>query len=211
VNPTAKLVLVDLTPRNSQADVALTEAQRALAEALPLPDVLRRANRAAAFAGPSRQRVISLLDHIGVHQWLGLRSSEDLFGEAGDLVQLTSVLQFPVFRNGENFRAGVHPERDPMLRQQMRDHFGKMAKAMPEAVVIPVGTTTSKGVEWLTKEGFLSKERVLHGLPHPRSETAEQTAYFLGEKERTDLSKPINPDKIDASREYLRSAVAALK
>ncbi|SDC48961.1 hypothetical protein [Paraburkholderia lycopersici] len=44
-----------------------------------------------------------------------------------------------------------------MLRLQMRGHFGKMAKAMPDAVFIPVGPATSKGVEWLTKEGFLKK------------------------------------------------------
>ncbi|MGF6739576.1 hypothetical protein [Paraburkholderia atlantica] len=147
-----------------------------------------------------------------MHQWLGLSSSADLFGEAGDLLQVTSVLQFPVFKNGENLRVGNwHPERDPMLRLQMRDHFGKMANTVPEAVFIPVGAAASKGVEWLAKEGFLNKGRVFHGLPHPRKESGEHTAYFLGEKERAELSKETNPDKIDAARDYLRNAVAALK
>jgi hypothetical protein len=211
VNPTAKLVLVDATPWKAQADIALTEAHRALLEGAPVTEVLRRASLAAAFAGAARQRVILLLDHIGVHQWLGLNSSADLFGAAGDLLQVSSVLPFPVFKNGANFRGGWHPERDPMLRLQMRDHFGKMAKAMPEAVFIPVGAAASRGVEWLTKEGFLTKERVLHGLPHPRKEEPNRTAYFLGEKDRVDLDKDTHPDKIDAARDYLRSAVAALK
>ncbi|MFM0083486.1 hypothetical protein [Paraburkholderia sediminicola] len=211
VNPTAKLVLVDVTPWKAQADIALTEANRALLEGAPLPKVLRRASLAAAFAGVTRERVIALLDYIGVHQWLGLSSSADLFGEAGDLLQVSFVLQFPVFKNGANFRAGWHPERDPLLRLQMRDHFGRMAKAMPEAVFIPVGAAASRGVEWLTKEGFLTKERVLHGLPHPRKEEPSHTAYFLGEKDRVDLDKDTHPDKIDAARDYLRSAVAALK
>ena len=160
---------------------------------------------------PASERVISLLDHIGVHQWLRLRSCEDLFGEASDLLQVTSLFQFPVFNKGENFRAGFHPERDPMLRLQMRDHFGKMAKAMPGAVFIPVGAGASRGVEWLTKEGFLNTARVLHGLPHPRKETGERSAYFLGEKDRTGLHKHTNPDKIDSSRDYLRNAIAALR
>ncbi|KVD81729.1 hypothetical protein WS62_24435 [Burkholderia sp. ABCPW 14] len=122
MNPAAKLVLVDTTPWKAQADVALTEANRALHEGAPVTEVLRRANLADAFAGVARQRVISLFDHIGVHQWLGWGSSADLLGDAGDLVQMTSVLQFPVFRG--NWR----PERDPMLRLEMKDHFAEMAK-----------------------------------------------------------------------------------
>lgn len=211
VNPSAKLVLVDATPWKAQADIALTEANRALLEGAPVSEVLRRANLAAAFAGVTRQRVVALLDNIGVHQWLSLSSSADLFGEAGGLLQVSSVLQFPVFKNGENFRAGWHPERDPMLRLQMRNHFGKMAKAMPEAVFIPVGAAASRGVEWLTKEGFMNRERVLHGIPHPRKEEPDRVAYFLGEKDRADLNEKTHPDKIDAARDHLQSAVAALK
>lgn len=52
-----------------------------------------------------------------------------------------------------------------MLRLQMKDHFSKMGETMPEAVFIPVGANASRGVERLTKEGFLNKERVLH-VPH---------------------------------------------
>lgn len=210
VNLSAKVVLVGITPWKAQADIALTEAQRALVEGLPVPEVLRRAKLAAAFAGRARLRLVSLLDHIGLHRWLGLRSSEELFGEASDLLEATSLFQFPIFNKGENFRGGKHPERDPMLRRQMREHFGKMAKTMPDAVFIPVGATTSKGVHWLTKEGFLKKEQVIHGLPHPGKEDSEHTAYFLGEKRRADLSVHTNADKVDAARDYLRMAVATL-
>ncbi|RKP47485.1 hypothetical protein [Trinickia fusca] len=84
--PSAKVVLVDITSWKAQTDIALTEAQQALVVSLPVPEVLRRAKLAAAFAETARLRLISLLDHIGLHQWLGLRSSEDLFGEASDLL-----------------------------------------------------------------------------------------------------------------------------
>ncbi|MFL9983871.1 DUF3431 domain-containing protein [Paraburkholderia sediminicola] len=211
VNPSAKVVLVGITPWKAQADIALTEAQRALFQGLSVPEVLRRAKLAAAFAGRARLRLVSLLDHIGLHQWLGLRSSDELFGEATNLLQATSLFQFPVFNKGENFRGGRHPERDPMLRMQMRDHFGKMAKEMPDAVFIPLGAATSRGVEWLTEEGFLNGERVFHGLPHPGKEASEHTAYFLGEKERGDLSDATNANKVDAARDNLRKAIAALR
>jgi hypothetical protein len=67
VNPAAKVVLVDTTPWKAQADIAFAEANRALLEGAPASEVLRRANLAAAFAGVTRQRVVALLDHIGVH------------------------------------------------------------------------------------------------------------------------------------------------
>ncbi|MFM0011507.1 hypothetical protein [Paraburkholderia sediminicola] len=62
----------------------------------------------------------------------------------------------------------------------------------------------------LTTEGFLKKERVFHGLPHPGKEASEHTAYFLGEKGRADLSDHINADKVDAARDSLRKAVVVL-
>ncbi|MGF6739577.1 hypothetical protein [Paraburkholderia atlantica] len=51
VNLSAKLVLVEITPWIQQADFALTEARSALLDGAPVPEVLRRANLAAALAG----------------------------------------------------------------------------------------------------------------------------------------------------------------
>ncbi|MFL9981369.1 hypothetical protein [Paraburkholderia graminis] len=93
-----------------------------------------------------------------------------------------------------------------MLRLQMRNYFGNMAKAMPEAVFITVGAAASRGVEWLAKEGFISKERVLHGIAHPRKEEPDRTAYFLAEKDRADLNEKTHPDKIGAARDHPRNA-----
>lgn len=64
--------------------------------------MLRRANLAAAFTGVTRQRVISLLDHIGAHHGLGLGTSADLLGEAGDLLQVRPCFIFPC--SGVSFR-----------------------------------------------------------------------------------------------------------
>ncbi|ASL43980.1 hypothetical protein bAD24_I10840 [Burkholderia sp. AD24] len=210
VNATAKLVLVDATPWKAQADFALTEANHALLEGAPVPEVLRRANLAAAFARVTRERVVTLLDHIGVHQWLGLSSSADLFGEASDLVQMTSVLQYPVFNNGENFRGGWHPER-PDASPADEGPLRKDGQSHARSGLYPGGRERIERRRVADQGRILSKERVLHGLPHPRKEKAECTTYFLGERDRTDLDKGTNPDKLDAVRDYLRNAVAALK
>jgi len=42
-------------------------------------------------------------DCIGLPKWLGLRSTDELFGSASELLQTASVLQYPVFLNGENY------------------------------------------------------------------------------------------------------------
>lgn len=211
VNPLAKVVLVGITPGKSQAHNALVEARHALVQGVPTYEVLRRAKHAGAFSGKMRPRLISLMDHIDLHKWLGLRSSGELFGEATDLLQSASLLQFPVFRDGENYRGTPNPLRDPLLRMQMRDHFGAMAKALPDAVFVPLGTVASKGVEWLTEQGCITRERVLlYGLPHPSKENSERVAYFLGEKARSDLSVKTNANKLDAARDSLQRAVASL-
>lgn len=211
VNPSAKVVFVGMTPGKVQANNALVEAQRALVDGLPASEVLRRAKHFGAFSGTIRPRLIALMDHICINRWLGLHSTEDLFGDASDLLQTTSLLQFPVFCDGENYTSTPRPPKNPLLRMHMRDHFGEMAKAMPDAVFLPLGSAASEGIEWLTGLGYLRKERVLHGLPHASKANAERVAYFLGEKARSDLSIKTSPNKLDAARENLLKAVAALR
>lgn len=211
VNTAAKVVLVGITPGKVQAHNALVEAQRALAEGLPTAEVLRRAKHVGAFSGNMRPKLIAMMDHIGLHRWLGLSSSAELFGAASDLLQTSSLLQFPVFRAGENY-TGTSPQplRDPVLRMQVRDYFGEVAKAMPDAVFLPLGSAASNGVEWLVQQGYIRKERVLAGLPHPSRANAERVAYFLGEKARSNLSVKTSPSKLDAARDNLVAAVSAL-
>ncbi|MFM0329457.1 hypothetical protein [Paraburkholderia strydomiana] len=211
LNPSAKVVLVGITPGKVQANNALVEAQRALVEGLPTTEVLRRAKHVGAFSGKMRPRLIALMDHIGLHRWLGLHSTEELFGEASDLLQTSSLLQFPVFQAGENYTgASPKPVRNPLLRMQMRDHFGEMAKAMPDAVFLPLGSAASEGVGWLSEQGYLSEDRVLYGLPHPSTANAERVAYFLGEKARANLSIKTSANNLDVARDNLLNAVAAL-
>jgi hypothetical protein len=85
-----------------------------------------------------------------------------------------------------------------------------MCGQLPEAVFVPLGPVPAKALAWLSTNGVLSPDRVLDGLPHPSGANAERIAYFLGGKARNQLSSKTSPDKLDASRERLANAIAAL-
>lgn len=211
VNPAAKVVFVCITPGKVQAKNALVEAQRALVAGLPMPEVLRRAKHVGAFSGRMRPKLIAVMDHIGLHRWLDRSSTEELFGDASDLLQTSSLFQYPVFCNGENYSGTTpRPLKGPLLRMQMKEHFGEMAKSMPDAVFLPLGSAASEGATWLTEQGFMQKERVLHGISHPSPANAERVAYFLGEKARDKLSVKTSATNLDAAREHLLKTVAVL-
>lgn len=63
----------------------------------------------------------------------------------------------------------------------------------------------------VTEQGYMSEERVLHGLPHPSTANAERVAYFLGEKVRADLSIKTSANNLDAARDNLLKSVAGLR
>jgi hypothetical protein len=81
---------------------------------------------------------------------------------------------------------------------------------MPDDVLLPLGSTASEGVEWLTEREYLRKKRVLYGRPQPGKASAERVAYFLGENARSALSVTISANSLNAARDSLLKPVAAL-
>ena len=210
VNPGARVVLVGITPGRMQAANALAEAKRNLQGGALSAEVLRRAKETGAFSGAMRPNLIALLDNIGLSKWLGLNSAAELFGSASGFLQTASALQFPVFLNGENYSGAPDIARTPLLRRMLIEHFGEMARKLPEAVFIPLGPVPTKAMTWLRSERHIPPGRTLEGLPHPSGANAERIAYFLGKKPKAALSTKTDPGKLDAARESLRAAVAAL-
>lgn len=211
VNPQAKVVLVGITPGRTQAANALGEAKRALLEGAQNAEMLQRAKATGAFSGAMRPNLVALLDEIGLQHWLGLPSCLELFGSAAGLLQTASVLQFPVFVNGENYNGTPDPTKHPLLRKMVLQHFGQMCAQLPDAVYVPLGPVPSKVLGWITTEGLLAQSRILNGLPHPSGANAERIKYFLGQKARTDLSTKTDPSKLDGAKAALVKAIAALR
>ncbi len=210
VNPQAKVVLVGITPGKSQAANALQEAQRALLSEASPAEVLRRGRASGAFSGAMRPNLVALLDEVGLQDWLGLKTCNDLFESRSNLLQTASVLQFPVYWHGANYNGTPDPTKHPLLRTMVTEHFAKLCEQLPAAVFVPLGPVPTKTLEWLSTRGAVSATRILTGLPHPSGANAERIQYFLGRKSRENLSAKTDPDKLDRAKAQLIKRISAL-
>ena len=157
-----------------------------------------------------RPNLVGLLDHVGVNRWLGIRTCDELFGDAAHLVQTTSVLRNPVFVDGENYNGTPNMTSHPLLREQLLTHFGEDAKTLPKAAFVPLGDKVAEALHFLADQSLLDRSRILDGLPHPSGANAERIAYFLGRKSRSALSAKTNPDKLDLARDKMIQKLAAI-
>jgi hypothetical protein len=209
VNQDARVTLVGITPGKTQANNALAEARKALAESAAPLDVIARAKRTAAFSGAMRGNLIAMLDRIGLHKPLGLRSCEDLFGSASLLLQTTSVLPFPIFVDGENYKGTPDPLRTTFLQRLTEQYFVPTIQALPKSIFLPLGPVPAKVMLSLADAGVIDRNRVLDGIPHPSGPNGERISYFLGKKSRSLLSKKTDANKLDAALARVRQRVSA--
>lgn len=210
INPQAQVVIVGITPGRTQMLNALREARKQLDRGSDPTAVLIAAKQTGAFSGAMRPNLVSLLDNIGINRLLKIPSCDALFGAAAHLVQTTSVLRNPVFVRGENYNGTPSMTRHPLLREQLITHFGEDAKALPNAVFVPLGEKVTEALGFLAERGMMDRNRILDGLPHPSGANAERIAYFLGRKARNELSAKTNPDKLDEARAQLERRILAL-
>ena len=210
INPQARVVIVGITPGRTQMLNALTEARKQLDRGSDLATTLVAAKQTGAFSGAMRPNLVNLLNHIGINRLLKIPTCDALFGSAAHLVQTTSVLRNPVFICGENYNGTPNMTRHPLLREQLITHFGEDAKALPNALFVPLGDKVTEALHFLADRGMMNRNRILDGLPHPSGANAERIAYFLGNKSRSALSAKTNADKLDQARAAMIQRVSAL-
>ena len=210
INPGARVVLVGITPGRTQLLNALRECRTQLDNGAGELQALIAAKQTGAFSGAMRPNLVALLDCVGIQHWLRIKSCDELFGSKSHLVQTTSVLRNAVFVNGENYNGTPSMIRHPLLQQQLMDGFGEDAQALPDAIFIPLGDKVAEALFFLAERGYLSKDRILAGMPHPSPANAERIKYFTGKKERAALSIKTLPEKLDTARDELIGRVAAL-
>lgn len=183
VNPQARIVLVGITPGPTQMAIALHAARDALACGASPMDALRIAKQIGAFSGePLRGNLLRQLEHWGLHHWLGLRDAAALFGSAADRVQTTSLLRYPVFVRGEDYRGSPDMTRHPLLRRELLAHFVEEVRVLPEALFFPLGPKVQQVMARLVAEGLLPGERVWPGLLHPSGNNTYRIQYLLGDR-----------------------------
>lgn len=210
INPEARVVIVGITPGQTQMVNAIREARRQLDNGASNVQAMIAAKKTGAFSGAMRPNLVALLDSIGLNRWLGLSSCDELFGSVANLVQTTSVLRNPVFVGGDNYNGTPNMTKHPLLREQLMTYFGEDVKALPNAAFVPLGDKVSEALHFLVSQGLLARDQIIDGLPHPSGANAERIAYFLGKKKREELSVKTNPDKLDLAREEIMGRVLAL-
>jgi hypothetical protein len=206
----AKVVIVGITPGEQQARNALIELRRQLLSGADHATALAKAKVFASFSGAMRTNLVAMLDHIGLHRWAGLKSISELWTSRSELAHFTSALRYPVFSNGKNYSGQPSMTATPSLRELLASCLTEEALALPNAVWIPLGPTATAGVEWVIQQGALRRDNFLIGLPHPSGASGERIKYFLGQKNKSDLSIKTEPIRLDAARERLTAQIITL-
>ena len=212
VNVGAQVVLCGITPGLQQTSRALDEARRQLRQGASIEHAKQAAKETASFAGPMRNNLTSLLDHIGLHTLLDIDSCARLFDTQRHLVHYTSALRYPVFLDGQNYSGSPSILSRPSLRHQVDTHLAEEIRILgPQCLYIPLGPKVTEVFQHLQAKGLLKAEQLLDGLPHPSGANAERISYFLGTKPREKLSSKTNPVVLDEAKARILSKLATLR
>lgn len=212
VNAGARVVLCGITPGLQQASRALDEARQQLQAGASIEHAKQAAKETASFAGPMRNNLTSLLDHIGLQTLLGIDSCARLFDTHRHLVHYTSALRYPVFVDGHNYSGSPAMLSRASLRHQVETHLAEEVRTLgPQCLYIPLGPKVTKVFEHLQAKSLLKPEQLLDGLPHPSGANAERISYFLGGKPREELSSKTNAAVLDGAKARLLSKLDTLR
>ena len=177
----AQIVIIGLTPGQSQMVAAFREARRLLHEGSRPPRLFREISRRIAFAGTMRTNLVAMLDRIGVADRLRLDTCVDLFGVASHRLHSTSALRYPVFFEGSNYRGSPRIRRSRLLTDIVNTNLPSELEQFPAALIVPLGKAVE---EALDVAGFGELPRILEGFPHPSGANGHRIKQFKSEYRR---------------------------
>lgn len=217
VNPKAKVALVGITPGNTQLVNAVAKIRECLKAGQSDEAALQAAKKTGAFSGGMRDKLIEMLNCIGLNRYLSINDCAELFGDKSHLVQTCSVIKNATYalnkKNGKwDPYNGVKGGKitKPQLKQWVFETFGEEVKEYPEDILfIPMGPVPEEALSMLVKAGAIKAEQVLDAIPHPSGANNERIAFFLGQK--TSGSKQCSQETIDAYQQRRETLIARLK
>ncbi|GGH30827.1 hypothetical protein GCM10008013_34170 [Paenibacillus segetis] len=179
INPSARVIIVGITPGWTQMRIAIQVAVKGLIVGLSDEEVCRGAKEAARFAGTMRNNLINMLDTLDLHQQLNIASCEELFKENQGLLHTTSLLRFPVFFKKNNY-SGTHPNliSSPYLKEFALVSLREELSIMKHALIIPLGKTAESVLQLLVGEDKLDAKACLWGFPHPSGANGHRHKQF---------------------------------
>ncbi|MGE6230059.1 hypothetical protein [Paenibacillus chitinolyticus] len=185
IRPAAHVVIVGITPGWTQMKTAFETARAGLLQGLPDDEIVRRAKEAARFSGSMRRNLISMLDELELHRYLGLTSSEDLFMQGiGSVLHTTSLLRYPVFVQGKNYTGAQPPLlSNEFLRETAFAFTKEELERQPGALIIPLGKTVEGLLLQMEEAGLLGECGILRGFPHPSGANGHRHKQFAEHRE----------------------------
>jgi hypothetical protein len=179
LNAKARIVIVGVTPCWTQVERAFSIAKQGLADGLDKDALFAHVDRTGRFNGPTRWNLVEMLDGIGLQDRLGISSCASLFRESGHLAHFTSAIGAPVFRGGENY-TGVAPYllSVPSLKDFVLEYLAEELRALPDAVIIPLGDVSGEALQFLHGRKLITLDRCLAGFPHPSGANVLRRARY---------------------------------
>lgn len=200
INPGANIVLVGITPGPTQMVNANNAARHALLTGKSNDDSIRMAKGVGAFSGePLRGNLIRQLDHWGFHKWLGLSSTKELFSTSRHLLQTTSLLRYPVFVKGDDYRGLPDMMKNSLLRKYLLDYFVEELREMKNALFLSLGPAVQRIMQRLVNEGVLDGRQIVNGLLHPSGNCTYRIKYLTGDRKGM-VPHATNPVPYDQGR-----------
>ncbi|CAG0989194.1 hypothetical protein PHYC_02193 [Phycisphaerales bacterium] len=173
VNAKARLILLGVTPGPTQMTNALRFAREALGQNLSEDALKRDVKRRASFSGPMRKNLVRMLDGVGLHTALRISTTEAIFVHDPDLLHSTSCIRYPTFyRRGPGapwrpYNATPAIDRDAYLVHYLDTELAPELASIPDALIIPLGASAQRAVEYLARQDDLALTRCILGMPHP--------------------------------------------
>lgn len=200
INPSARIVLVGITPGPTQMVNANNEARLSLQAGRSHAEAIQSAKNVGAFSGePLRGNLIKQLNHWGFHQWLSLRDSSDFFSTSRHLVHTTSLLRYPVFVNDGDYRGSPDMTKNALLRKYLLDNFVAEVETLKDAVFVGLGPQVQKVLDRLIQERVLRADRVVGGMLHPSGNCTYRINYLIGDR-KGPVPHATNPEPYDQGR-----------
>lgn len=180
VNSKAEVVIVGITPGNSQLDGS-REGKTP-----------REIKREFAFAGKMRPNLVNMLDYIGVNKLLSIETCKSLWEEDFDRVEMTSLLKEATYvlkKDGSKymFKSTEKIAKSEKLTRMLEDGFLKDCKNYNNAVLfVACGPGVYDELKRLQEEKKIKGQVV--GIAHPSGANTGRIQCYLGKAEPKDQS-----------------------
>lgn len=184
VNNKAKIVIIGITPGYFQMQQSYKTIWNHRNQEISDEKLLHEVKKQSSFLGPMRKNLTNMLDELGLHKYLQIPSTTNLFDTHTHLVQTNSVIKYPVFYRGKNYN-GSTPNmiRTDTLLTYIKEGFVQEINMMGNPLLIPLGVNVSQLLDFLIEDNQFKKHTILRGFPHPSGGNGHRHRQFAEKKE----------------------------